>query len=186
MSAVLTQPLPTVTRSSVIRCAKCGASRPAGHLHCYACGTKLGVPPRGKWMTPLHTLASSAGLVGAAFQRLARSRRAVPATTPPPFTIVPPPTLPFSQRPLQLRSRTDRIARWYMTLSLAAAGVWYVATPHTIPTAAASPSEACAWLDSQRAQLTAEAGRLADPYRPAIAQRLADLATLVGSRTAAG
>lgn len=179
MSAVLTQPLPTVTRSSVIRCARCGASRPAGHVHCYACGTKLGVPPRSKWIAPLRTIA---GGVASTFQRLTRPRRAAPATTPPTFTVVPPPTLPFSQRPLQLRSRTDRIARWYMTLSLAAAGIWYIATPHTVPTAVAAPSEACAWLDTQREQVTAEAARLADPYRPAIAQRLADLATLVGSR----
>ena len=182
MSAVLTQPLPTVTRTSVIRCAKCGASRPAGHVHCYACGAKLGVPPRAKWIAPLRTLA---GTAAATFQRFVRPRRAPAATTPPPFTIVPP-TLPLSQRPLQLRSRTDRIARWYMTLSLAAVGVWYVATPHTVPTAVAAPREACAWLDTQRQQLTAEAVRLADPYRPMIAQRLADLATLVGSHATAG
>ena len=186
MSAVLTQPLPTVTRSSVIRCTKCGSSRPAGHVHCYACGAKLGVPAHAAWLAPLRALVGVAGSAGTAVRRLIPPRRHAAALNPPPFTVVPSPTMSFVNRPFQGRTRIDRVARWYMTLSLAAAGLWYVATPHTVPTAVAAPTEACTWLDTQRAQLTAEAGRLADPYRPAVAQRLADLASLVGSRTSAG
>ena len=184
MSAVLTSPpsqpsIPVVTRAAIVRCTRCGVSRPAGHVHCYACGAKLGMPSRASWSRPLHAFVRAAA---ATMRRFAPARHGSAPSTPPPFTVVPPPphAMPFGQRPLKARSRFDRFARWYMALSLAAVGVWYVATPHTIPTAAASPSEACTWLDTQRAQLTAEAGRLAEPYRPTVAQRLADLAGWVG------
>ena len=184
MSAVLTAPpsqpsIPVVTRAAIVRCTRCGVSRPAGHVHCYACGAKLGTPSRAARTAPLQWFARFAA---ATVRRIAPVRRRAAPVTPPPFTVMPPPTMPFAQRPLKVRTRFDRLARWYMALTLAAVGLWYVATPHTIPAAAASPSEACAWLDSQRAHLTAEAGRLADPYRPTIAQRLADLAGWVGAR----
>ena len=189
MSAVLSTPALAASRLSVISCGKCGVSRPAGHLHCFACGARL------------DGRVSGAGKLGSVRQRasalFATVRRGSGATIR--RLLVRMPKAPRSPRqgsltktyaPPVFRRRTwgDRIARGYVYASFAAVSLWFVAGSNgAVPVAAGAPvTEACAWVDTQRLHILAEAGRAADTHRPGIAQRLVELAGLVGSRTAAG
>ena len=90
---------------------------------------------------------------------------------------------------LHVRTFGDRVARWYVMLSAVGAMAWLVwGSPSVLPASAAgglaTPSEACAWIDAQRVQLTGEATRLVEAQRGGIAQRLGDLAVAVGSSSA--
>ncbi len=191
MSAVLSTPAPA-SRLSVISCGKCGVSRPAGHLHCFACGARL------------DGRVSGAGKLGSVRQRasalFATVRRGSGAVTRRLRLWTPQaPRAPRSPRQgsltstyatpvFQRRTWGDRIARGYVYASFAAVSLWFVAGSNgAVPVAADAPvTEACAWVDTQRLHLMAEAGRVADTHRPGIAPRLVELAGLVGSRTAAG
>lgn len=186
MSAVAV--LPVASRSSVVRCAPCGVSRPAGHVHCYACGRKLGVPL--KKVPAWGGLMRSAGWVRGRVERLVRKappRAAVAgAGIGAPVGPTPLVLMPMPSRPLEARTWGDRAARWYAALSALGVAAWLlVGRPVTVPAActpgAATSNQACTWLDTQRTQVLGEVGKVAEAQRPVVAARLADLAALVGS-----
>jgi hypothetical protein len=87
------------------------------------------------------------------------------------------------------RTWGDRMARWYVGVTAVGVAVWLgTGQAVTVPAACApveAPTEACVWLDGQRSQLQREVGKVADTQRPFVAQRLSDLASLVGSGAAA-
>ena len=88
---------------------------------------------------------------------------------------------------VERRTFGDRVARWYAGVSVVGAVAWLVwggsiAAP---PVALATPSQACAWVDAQRVQLTGEAVKLVEAQRGGVAQRLGELAAVVGSGSAA-
>ena len=86
------------------------------------------------------------------------------------------------------RTFGDRMARWYVGGTAVAAVAWLVWGGSAAPVAAsglATPSEACAWVDAQRVQLTSEAARLVAAQRGGVAQRLGELAVMVGSGSTA-
>ena len=165
---------PLTPSATTIRCGKCGGSRPVGHAHCYSCGAKLtGRAERsGRRLPALRWHSVQAGW--RALGRVLPKR--VPATN-------------SGQPVLHARTFGDRVARWYVTLSAVGAMAWLVwGGASVVPASAAggltTPSEACAWIDAQRVQLTGEATRLVEAQRGGIAQRLGDLAVAVGSSSA--
>lgn len=162
---------------TVIRCGKCGGSRPAGHAHCYACGARLTgqMEKRGRVRLPNWSEVRGWPVLGRAGQLFSRRARVVSYGTPV----------------LELRTWGDKAARWYVALSIMAVAAWYVASASLALPARAdgsggvgavvvSPSEACAWMDGQRVQLTNEAGRRLDAARGEMARRLGELAAVVG------
>ena len=160
--------------ATTIRCGKCGGSRPAGHAHCYSCGAKLtGRAERtGRHLPGLRWHSVQAGW--RALRRVLPKRR---------------PAANDGQPVVHARTFGDRVARWYVTLSAVGAMAWVVwGGPAVFPASAAgglaTPSEACAWIDAQRVQLTGEATRLVEAQRGGIAQRLGELAVAVGSSPA--
>lgn len=183
------------SRSAVVRCERCGVSRPAGHAYCYACGRLLGA--RGRqgpgWGGVVRTAERAwAGLSGLTW--LPRRKPPLAAQTPISSQVQ---LMPLPVRPMRLpeaRTFTDRAARWYVGLTVVAVGMWLgTGQAVTVPAACApvssgaqAPSEACAWVDAQRTVVQREVGKVADAQRPVVAQRLAELAALVGSSGAAG
>jgi hypothetical protein len=170
-----------VRSQTVIRCGRCGGSRPVGHAHCYACGARL--TGRGEKRGRRVGLPSWSGVrswagwakVGAAARLFTRRPRITG----------------FDGRTVEFRTWGDRAARWYVALSVVGVAAWFVAGPAVIlPVRADSaggagvvsvgPSEACAWMDGQRVQLMGEAGRLTETQRGELARRLGELAAAVG------
>ena len=164
---------PTAT---TIRCGRCGGSRPVGHAHCYACGAKLtGRAERGR------RLSRPSWSALRAWRGWSALRRALPLGRPATVS---------GQPVMEQRTFGDRAARWYVGLTAAGALAWFVwggtaATTVGASAGIATPSEACAWIDAQRVQLTGEAARLVDAQRGGIAQRLGELAAVVGAGSAA-
>ena len=165
---------------TVIRCGKCGGSRPVGHAHCYACGARLtGRVEKGRRVRlPSWSGArgwagwAKIGVAGRLFSRRSRMTG-------------------YDGRAIELRTWGDRAARWYVALSVVGVAAWFVAGPTVaMPVRAdgvvgassvmVGPSEACAWVDGQRVHLMAEAGRLTETPRGEIARRLGELAAVVG------
>ena len=155
---------------TTIRCGRCAGSRPVGHAHCYTCGAKLtGRAVTGRRMPAVSWGAVRAwsGWTGVRRALTPRSRSRLSGE----FGLV------------ERRTFGDRVARWYAGASVVGAVAWLVwGGAIAAPSAAlATPSEACAWVDAQRVQLTGEAAKVVEAQRGGVAQRLGELAALVGS-----
>ena len=161
--------------ATTIRCGKCGGARPVGHAHCFTCGAKL----TGRAVKSGRRLLTPSWSAVRAWDGWRVLRRIVPGRE----------SAAVAGHPVvELRSFGDRVARWYTSLSAVGAIAWFV-WGGSLPISAAgglvTPSEACAWIDSQRAQLTGEAARVVDAQRGGVAQRLGELAAVVGSGASA-
>ena len=160
MNAVAVAGMAAPMRRMGVACVKCGEGRPAAHLHCYVCGRPLGgAQGRLAWLSRSREWRVWAPVRWA----LRRMRR--------------PDARAYGMPRPQPRTMGDRVARWYAYLSAAALAFWFFGGASRLtPAAVSAPTEACIWLDTQRLQLTGDAGRLAAEQRDEMAQRLSDLA----------
>ena len=148
-----------------------------GHAHCYTCGARLtGRAEKGARVRLPSVRALRAwpgwaklGAVSGVFSRRASVKG-------------------YDGRPVALRTWGDRVARWYVTLSVVGVAMWLLAGPSVGLPASASgaigavgTSEACAWVDGQRVQLMGEAGRLLEAPRGEVARRLGELSAAVAA-----
>jgi hypothetical protein len=127
-----------------VKCASCGAFRPAAHTYCSFCGAKLGAGDAASRVRRLRWLRwTGLPLLSA---RLSAWRR----------------------RPHDLETRTwvDRVARAYLSLSLVAVTLWLASAGGDLSAVrAVAPgvqAQVSTWLDEQRAHVAQGLTRLAE------------------------